>query len=321
MASASIPRYALYGEQRPPGWLGMVQFEWITERSTLHQFDIAPHFHEGLVQVLHPTRGSGQVFVEGDRWQFQAPALILVPAGHVHGFRFTPDIDGPVVTAAQAPLESLAQVAAPELRALLRRPLVLPLPAQARDVDALLPLFKAIARETRLHRSGEVAAGTALLLAVLVQVARLAQGTEGLEGALAVGTEPQGRSRKAAQLERYRSLVDAHFRERWPIERYAGHLGVSAGQLSRLCRELLGHSALEVLNARTLQEAERELVYSALSIKQVAGVLGFDDEAYFGRFFRKHSGLTPTQFRAAAQQQLAAQRQGAGLASAQSDHP
>lgn len=307
MAAASIPRYALYGETGAPGWLGMVQFEWITERSTLHQFDIAPHFHEGLVQVLHPTRGGGEVFIDGERWPMQAPALILVPARHVHGFRFTPDIDGPVVTAAQAPLESLAQVAAPELLPLLRQPLVLPLPPQARDTEALLPLFKAIARETRLHRSGQVAAGSALLLAVLVQVARLAQAAAPGQGEAA--SEPLARSRKAAQVERYRHLVDEHFRQRWPLQRYAGQLNVSAGQLSRLCREVLGHSALEVLNARTLQEAERELVYSTLSIKQVAGLLGFADEAYFGRFFKKHSGCTPSQFREAAQRQLAPGRQ------------
>ena len=43
-------------------------------------------------------------------------------------------------------------------------------------------------------------------------------------------------------------------------------------------------STLDVINARVVHEAQRELVYSSLSIKQVAAELGFDDEAYFGRF-------------------------------------
>ena len=54
-----------------------------------------------------------------------------------------------------------------------------------------------------------------------------------------------------------------------------------------------------------LPEAERELVYSTLAVKQIAGLLGFADEAYFGRFFRKHTGATPTDFRAAARARLA----------------
>ncbi|WP_445954541.1 helix-turn-helix domain-containing protein [Thauera sp. SDU_THAU2] len=45
--------------------------------------------------------------------------------------------------------------------------------------------------------------------------------------------------------------------------------------------------------------------HSTLSVKQIAGVLGFDDEAYFGRFFKKHAGHTPTAFRGMARRQLA----------------
>lgn len=41
------------------------------------------------------------------------------------------------------------------------------------------------------------------------------------------------------------------------------------------------------------------------AVKQVAAELGFDDEAYFGRFFRKHTGYRPTDFRTQARAQLA----------------
>jgi len=47
-------------------------------------------------------------------------------------------------------------------------------------------------------------------------------------------------------------------------------------------------------------------VYSTLSIKQVAAELGFEDEAYFGRFFKKHTDLRRTKFRDLARRQLAA---------------
>jgi AraC family transcriptional regulator, transcriptional activator of pobA len=82
-------------------------------------------------------------------------------------------------------------------------------------------------------------------------------------------------------------------------------VGLSAGQLSRLCREALGLSSLDVVNARVVHEAERELVYSTLGIKQIAAVLGFEDDAYFGRFFRKQTGRTPSEFRQAARLRLA----------------
>jgi AraC family transcriptional regulator, transcriptional activator of pobA len=63
-----------------------------------------------------------------------------------------------------------------------------------------------------------------------------------------------------------------------------------------------------VINARVVHEAERELVYSILGIKQIAGLLGFSDDAYFGRFFRKQTGRTPTEFREAARLSLAPEK-------------
>ena len=300
--TTSIPNYALYGDDAQPAWLDMVHFERIHERSSLYHYDIAPHFHDGLIQVLYVTCGGGTVFIDGVSWPAHPQTLIVIPARHVHGFQFTPDIDGPVVTAAQRPLESIAEVAAPDLLPHIRRPLVLGASGSARHVDALLPLLDAIERETRVHSSGEVAAGTALLMAAFVQIARIANALHAPDG-----SDSAARSRKTAQVERFRALVDAHFRAHLPVEHYAAELGLTAGHLSRLCREVLGVSSLDVINARVVHEAERELVYSILGVKQIAGLLGFADDAYFGRFFRKQTGRTPTDFRQAARLRLAPQ--------------
>ena len=295
-----IPHYALYGHQAQPAWLDMVHFEWIRERSGLHDYDIAPHVHDGQLQLLYVTQGQGDVFIDGATWPMTAPALIVVPAMHVHGFRFSPDIDGPVVTAAQRPLESLVQVGAPELLQHVRTPRVIDVAASVRQREALMPLFEAIERETRTHAGSELAAGAALLMAVFVQIARISAHLQPGSGETVAA-----RSRKAAQVERFRALVDAQFRDRVPIEAYAAQLGLSAGQLTRLTRELLGQSALDVVNARILHEAQRELVYGGFTIKQIAAQLGFADEAYFGRFFKKQTGQTPSAFRIAARERLA----------------
>ena len=108
------------------------------------------------------------------------------------------------------------------------------------------------------------------------------------------------------QIERFRALVDSGFRRRQPVHVYAQALGISLGQLTRLCHELLGLSTQEVVNARVVHEAQRELIYSSLSVKQIAAVLGFEDEAYFGRFFKKHTGHRPTEFRVLGRQRLSA---------------
>jgi len=292
----TVPNFALYGTEAEQWWMDLVHFERIPDRSSLFNWEIDPHVHDALIQVLYPVTGGGETFIDDQRWVLKPPCLIIAPARSVHGFHFHDDIDGPVITAAQRPLESLATVAAPELLHYIRTPTVLTVDPGSRHAEALMPLFDAIEREAAAHAHGRAAAGMSLLVALFVQIARISQSAE--------SSAELPRTRKAAQIERFRELLDTHCRERLPVEHYAAALGVTAGQLTRVCREVLGMSTLEAINARAVHEAQRELVYSTLSIKQVAAELGFDDEAYFGRFFKKQTGLRPTEFRDMAREKL-----------------
>jgi len=71
-----------------------------------------------------------------------------------------------------------------------------------------------------------------------------------------------------------------------------------------VCREVQGKSALAAINARLLLEAERDLVYTFIGVKEIALSLGFSDAAYFSRFFSKQERCTPIQFREQAHRQL-----------------
>ena len=287
--SRRIPNYALYGDNAPAGGSNMFNFEWIPERSPLYGWEIDPHEHQSLIQILMLTEGHGSTLLEDVHWPLRAPALVVAPAGRVHGFDFKPQVNGVVVTAAQKPLEAMAQIVMPELLNTLRKPLAINLPEQGRYSDGLMPIFLSIEREWRLAAPGQVAAGLSLITALLVQIARL---NETLEPS----TWP-AQSRKALQLERFRDLIDEHMRHRWGVSQYAEQLGISAGQLTRLTQESLGKSSNALINERVLVEAQRELIYTNSSIKQIADGLGFEDESYFGRFFRKHTGLSPLSFR------------------------
>ena len=296
-----IPHVALYGDEALPADVDLVHFERIPVRSSRHGWEIEPHVHDAMLQVLLIESGSGgEAFIDGRHWPLVPPCLVLVPAQSVHGFHYAPDTDGPVITAAQRPLENLLDALAPQLRRAALQPLVLPVDPASRHTEALIPLFDAIARETRVTGRATGALGMSLLAALVLQIARL---REAAPERARESRDP--RSRKAQHVERFRGLLDAHFRERWAVDRYARALGVSAGQLGRLCRDQLGMSPLDAINARVLHEAQRGLVYSTLSIKQVAADLGFDDDAYFGRFFKKHLGLTPTAFRDRGRRRLA----------------
>jgi AraC family transcriptional activator of pobA len=293
--SRVIPNYDLYGDSSRIEDSGAFNFEWIPQRSSLYNWLIHPHRHDSFIQVLYLTQGQVDVQIEHALQTLYAPCVMLIPAGHVHGFRFSQDTQGPVVTAMQKPLESAAGVMMPALLETIRTPRLLSLHAEMRYIDQLMPLFLALEHESRTPAAGQVAAGTSLLLALMVQVHRISQ----LSDSASTPTH-YSISRKAQQIEKFRSLLDKHFRTEHSLQAYADLVGVSVGQLSRLCREVLGKSSLQVMNDRLIQEAQRELVYTSLPIKQLAGELGFEDDAYFSRFFRKHTGVNPKAYRASA---------------------
>ena len=292
MATKVIPNYALYGDQAQSRWQNLFDFEWIPKRSKPYNWNISPHKHDAFIQILYITEGGAEVILDGARLTAEAPCILVIPAQTVHGFVFQKTVNGPVVTAAQGPLESVASVLMPELLALVRRPALIALDAGSVHAQAMMPLFLAIERETQFHALGQMAAGLSLLTALCVHIARLSDAQ-----ALAA---PKANSRKVAQIEKFRALVEQHYKKHLPVTAYAEQLGITSGQLTRLCREELGMSSLDLINARMVHEAQRDLVYTTSSIKQLAYTLGFADETYFGRFFRKHTGLSPREFRSKA---------------------
>lgn len=106
-------------------------------------------------------------------------------------------------------------------------------------------------------------------------------------------------SARRALYTRFLSLVEAHHRDHWPVTRYADELGMTPERLNRLVRAETGQAALDLVHARLVREACRRLTYVAAPVSKLAYELGFEDPAYFTRFFRRHTGTSPRDYRRA----------------------
>ena len=298
--SSRIPTYGLYGDHTPSGWDITFSFEWIPQRSSIYNWVIPPHMHEAFIQFLFITEGSGSVLLDDKRWQIRAPALIVIPAHYVHGFNWNPDINGIVITTAQRPIESIAQLLYPELRHTLNTPCVLNLSLnhQAEYEAELMPLIQLIEQEARIAEAGQNAFSLSLITALFVKVARL------ISKGSPTATDGFMDGRKNDLLQRFRSLINQWFKLHKPLSDYAAELKITSGHLARLCREELGITALQMIHARLIHEAKRDLVYTNSSVRQIADSLGFQDEAYFSRFFKRYTGENPNVYRTQTRQAL-----------------
>jgi AraC family transcriptional activator of pobA len=283
-----IPTYALYGEtggEFDGNWL---HCESIPSRSALHAWEIGLHRHRRFFQILNITRGKAECRLGERTVTVRPPAVVTVTPGLVHGFRFSPDIDGHVITLLAGQVERLPGGGA-DLRPLLAEPLVVGFAKGDAAAARITASVAAIAEEFAGSEPGRLGLIQSHMAIVLLTLGR-AVTASALEGE--GGARPGARHAAA-----FRALLDRHYRSERMVAFYAGRLGVSETHLNRICRTAFGTSALGAITRRLMLEATRDLTFTTMSVKEVAYSLGFEDPAYFTRFFTKHAGATPTQYR------------------------
>jgi AraC-like DNA-binding protein len=100
---------------------------------------------------------------------------------------------------------------------------------------------------------------------------------------------------------RFRLALEEHFPRLLEVNEYAELLHVSRTHLNAHLSSELGRTASEIIHERIVLEAKRLLANTTLTSAQVAYRLRFHDPSYFGRFFRRTTGLTPGEYRDRAQ--------------------
>ena len=288
----TVPTYALYGENLSAAWPEGFHCESIAQRSRLYNWEIRPHRHAHFAQFLIIRSGSGTSRFDDAESRLDAPCALFVPGGCVHGFRFSRDIDGTVITVVSRWLDRVL-AGMPDLAACFAAPRHIDLGRHPEDVARIGRQLQTLLDE---WSGGGPWRGASMEAAFSLLV--IALGRAGGLPATAPG------SRAEWHVRRYAALIEQSFRVQRDIGNYAGQLSLTPTQLNRVCRQVLGLSALGALNRRLLIEAQRDLAYTSLSIKAIALTLGFADAAYFTRFFTRQAGSSPTRYREESRRQF-----------------
>lgn len=279
----TIPNYALYGETELGRLPDVLHCESIRARSLQHDWEFSPHRHHGLYQFFIWTRGGGVLTVDGVQHALAPPAVLLVPPLSVHGFSFDPGTEGWVVTVPSVTLFA-ALSGADQLAGRLNEP------ALMKGGEEAAPLFRAIAAEHAGTGEARAQALQALTGLLAIWFARaIAQSHE---------PAPDRADARHSLLRRFQAMLEEGFQERRPLSAYARALGVTPPHLTRVCRTVTGRPASALISERVVLEAKRRLVYTSMSVSEVAYSLGFADPAHFTKFFAAHAGGAPSAFRA-----------------------
>ncbi len=283
--SRSIPVFSLFGEDVTQELPEYFHWETIEARSAGYHWEIASHRHPALFQVLFLKNGTVEITLDRTTRIVEAPALIIVPSGRTHGFRFSDQADGLVMTG-RKPFLQLLGSGDPLRRAMNEAQVVLPPPEAAARLAGLADQLFAC----------EVVAADANRTALRANLAEAWL-------RLAV-TARESVGEDASLSDRFKAKVEQHCRDHWTVQAYARELGCTPRTLARATRETLALSPLEYVNRRVASEARRLLNFTNATVAQVADALGFEDPSYFSRFYLRMTGRRPSAERRQVQRKL-----------------
>lgn len=290
--STALPLFHLYGDPPDDQAFDFIHIETIAARSSLHDWLIRAHRHRNLFQILVVERGGGEMRFEASIQPFAAPCAIIVAPNVAHGFRFHANVtDGFVMSFSEDVASMLGQRsgdAIAQLKTLAAAPIV---SLNTAGAGRLVRLCDDLHQEMLLARDGHRLAMRALLALIAIEAGRQSA-SRARSGSVTLAPVD-------STVDSLQRLVEDNFRKERQIGFYASSLAMTADRLNDHVKRAAGVTAGHLIRQRVLTEAKRELVFTGRPIHEIAFDLGFADPSHFARFFRKQTGMSPQDFRAA----------------------
>ncbi len=231
------------------------------------------------MQIVYVTSGSGWHQIDFEKFKVTAGQIFMIKPGEVHIWKMSPQTKGFIVEYTD---ESVAKD-----QAILRQATLLPgmIRVQAKSREKMESMIVAMIQEYEKKDFGFEITLQSLLLQMLIQLLR---------------DYPQIYQQKRDEpstTQKFRALIEEHFKKHHDVEYYAKAMGLSAKALTMRVARTTDQSARALIQERIVSEAKRLLTFTHLSVSEVGYDLGFDDPNYFVRFFKSQSGYSPLKFR------------------------
>lgn len=284
--SPEIPSYSietlLAGENNPSREFDLFRFEYFA-RDIEHLK--MPHRHYFFTFIL-VTAGNGSHDIDFTTYTLQPNRLFLIAPGQVHAWNELNHVRGFVL------LFTDNFVALSKGRKLLanwplfRAGQACYIDIPSTDLDKWVDQFEAMEAEINISDDYTRDAIFYAIGNLLVRASRQYE------------VDNSGYSSAQDLLFQFQELIEQNFATLKTPKEYAARLHVTPNYLNSFCKKRSGKSAGELIRQRIILEAKRLLAHTQLPVAQVAYQLNFEDNSYFGRFFKKYTKKTPDQFRA-----------------------
>lgn len=260
-----------------------IYFELNEQLATTLNATINPPHRHSYQEIIWVRQGKAEHLLDGDVINYPAQTLLVVPKGRIHRFVPSYDCRGCAIRFREEFLPNQSNL-----------------------------LFSQFTGHTAFNLNDDQAAVAESYFSLLLsesshtdpynlQALRhlLAAFIAKLEELRLLGTRmvPHDFTRTLGTWNRLNTLIEQKFRSEHTVSYYATELGLSPRKLGEIVKLYTGRYVSDVIDDRLIAEAKRLILFSDLTIKEIAFELGFEEHSYFSKVFKKITGKTPSSFK------------------------
>lgn len=277
----------LYGESNARPDSNYIFSELLETRSRNFNWVIQPHIHTNLYQIFFISKGQVSLKETMKETVIDAPCILFIPPTSLHGLTYSPESSGRILTIAESVFDTLLSVSS-AISLPFSHIHCLNLFDNHYSFSFIMTLVEHIDDELFNDRPEKKAFLQCLLNQLIIVLYRIFK-----------LKEEETISHKNITLEYFRrfqkSIKTSSYEKSIPA--FALDLGITPVHLNRVCKAVIGKSALELVQEHQILEAQKYLKYTSYSVSEIAYLLKFEYPNYFAKLFKKHTGLSPSEFR------------------------
>lgn len=234
-----------------------------------------PHRHNGYLEIVYLFATEGVHYIDGAEWKIQTPCVLVIRKDNVHHWQLEQPVKGFVV--------------------LLKKEFI----EQSLDLELKHWVEKIVKYDF-------IKLANSKIINQILEILSKEQNTTVLEGLFkALLAKTFEESYELNELIKSNSNIYTQFitllQEETTIinnvTHYASLLNTSSQNLNAACKKNTNLSASEILASHIIKEAKRLIYYTNNTISEISYKLGFSDKSNFSKYFKKHTGDSPKQYK------------------------
>jgi len=240
-----------------------------------------PHKHNSYFEIIYLSKGSGFHAIDSIKYPLTAPIVYTVRKEQVHHWELESEPEGYVLILKKEFVDNSLDK---QLKDLLATISAFP-SIHLSEPNSIGQLFQMLTDEYEPEQNNNTPVMEGLLKVLLAKILQTAKPLSSAKG------------KKDNLFQEFQQLLTQDKLLKNSVAFYASHLNTSPQNLNAVCRKSSGQSAAEVLAEFIVNEAKRLLLYTDMTVSEIASLLDFKDDSHFIKYFKRHSGQTPNGFR------------------------